>query len=149
MVQYTDIISVCGHAQRSRYVSWEKMYWNTYCLHILYNIINQLSTTSKMIPLNSSYHMYCDTYCIATPVSNLHMFFSGCVWCLINLLAEYDTKGGARCLVAANGQLGAGFAGHQEGSWAEHLLKIVYGRGLVVISCVCVCVYKRVYKRHY
>ena len=43
---------------------------------------------------------------------------------------EYDTKGGARCLMAAEGQHGAGCVGHWEGSQVEPLFKRIYGRGL-------------------
>ena len=56
---------------------------------------------------------------------------SGSVRYLLGLQLDYVTKfGGARHLVAAEGQLRAGCTGHRVGSPVKSLFKTGYGRGL-------------------
>ena len=63
VVQYTNK-SVYPNTQISRYYD------------IFYTIITKLSTTNKMIPLNSRYYMYHDTYCIMTSESQHILYHS-------------------------------------------------------------------------
>ena len=66
VVQYTNLSQYAAVKVR---IVRQKMYCNTYCLHILYYIISKLPTTNEMMILNGSYYIYCGTYCIVTPVS--------------------------------------------------------------------------------
>ena len=61
VVQYTDI-SVYHSTQMSRYIMWDKKCIEIHIVFIYYTvfftIITKLSTTYKIIPLNSRYHIY-------------------------------------------------------------------------------------------
>ena len=56
---------------------------------------HSFSTTNKRMPSNSSYYMYCDAYCIATPVSQYVLF---CSWTYCTTPSSHWLEGSSRMI---------------------------------------------------